>query len=100
MVAEGHHAAPGARTRGRPGPGTGAGAARGAGRPGDRALEEILRRGVERGEVAAGNPALEYVPAQIFGVLRVRPLLDGRNADAEYLIRFVEAAVLPALGLA
>ncbi|KOT39759.1 TetR family transcriptional regulator [Streptomyces caelestis] len=64
------------------------------------ALEEILRRGVERGEVAAGNPALEYVPAQIFGVLRVRPLLDGRNADAEYLIRFVEAAVLPALGLA
>ncbi|MFD7699886.1 TetR/AcrR family transcriptional regulator C-terminal ligand-binding domain-containing protein [Streptomyces caelestis] len=63
------------------------------------ALEEILRRGVERGEVAAGNPALEYVPAQIFGVLRVRPVLDGRNADPEYLVRFVEAAVLPALGL-
>ncbi|MEZ3178647.1 TetR/AcrR family transcriptional regulator [Streptomyces pimonensis] len=63
------------------------------------ALQEILRRGVERGEVAAGNPALEYVPAQIFGVLRVRPVLEGRNADPEYLIRFVEAAVLPALGL-
>lgn len=63
------------------------------------ALEEILRRGVERGEVAAGNPALEYVPAQIFGVLRVRPILDGRNADPDYLLRFVEAAVLPALGL-
>ncbi|MFD7689561.1 TetR/AcrR family transcriptional regulator C-terminal ligand-binding domain-containing protein [Streptomyces sp. NPDC059781] len=63
------------------------------------ALEEILRRGVERGEVAAGNPALEYVPAQLFGVLRVRPILEGRNADAEYLLRFVEAAVLPALGL-
>ncbi|MFH8448260.1 TetR/AcrR family transcriptional regulator C-terminal ligand-binding domain-containing protein [Streptomyces fungicidicus] len=63
------------------------------------ALREILRRGVARGEVAAGDPALEYVPAQIFGVLRIRPMLDGRNADPDYLVRFVEAAVLPALGL-
>ncbi|MGC3003772.1 TetR/AcrR family transcriptional regulator C-terminal ligand-binding domain-containing protein [Streptomyces sp. G35A] len=63
------------------------------------ALREILRRGVERGEVAEGNPALEYVPAQIFGVLRVRPILEGENADPDYLLRFVEAAVLPALGL-
>ena len=63
------------------------------------ALREILRRGVARGEVAAGDPALEYVPAQIFGVLRIRPILDGRNADPDYLVRFVEAAVLPALGL-
>ncbi|CAL9640326.1 putative HTH-type transcriptional regulator [Streptomyces sp. enrichment culture] len=63
------------------------------------ALREIIRRGVERGEVAAGNPALEYVPAQIFGVLRVRPILEGDTADPDYLLRFVEAAVLPALGL-
>ncbi|MFF0360066.1 TetR/AcrR family transcriptional regulator [Streptomyces sp. NA02536] len=63
------------------------------------ALREILWRGVARGEVAAGDPALEYVPAQIFGVLRIRPILDGRNADPDYLVRFVEAAVLPALGL-
>ncbi|CAL9643653.1 putative HTH-type transcriptional regulator [Streptomyces sp. enrichment culture] len=63
------------------------------------ALREIIRRGVERGEVAAGNPALEYIPAQIFGVLRVRPILEGENADPDYLLRFVEAAVLPALGL-
>jgi len=63
------------------------------------ALREILRRGVARGEVAAGDPALEYVPAQVFGVLRIRPILDGRNADPDYLVRFVEAAVLPALGL-
>ncbi|MER6408916.1 TetR/AcrR family transcriptional regulator [Streptomyces viridosporus] len=63
------------------------------------ALREIIRRGVERGEIAAGTPALEYVPAQIFGVLRARPVLEGRNADPDYLLRFVEAAVLPALGL-
>ncbi|MEV7923370.1 TetR/AcrR family transcriptional regulator C-terminal ligand-binding domain-containing protein, partial [Streptomyces griseoviridis] len=59
------------------------------------ALKAILRRGVERGEVAADHPALEYVPAQMFGVLRVRPVLEGEYADPDYLVRFVEAAVLP-----
>ncbi|MFE2353276.1 TetR/AcrR family transcriptional regulator [Streptomyces parvulus] len=63
------------------------------------ALREILRRGVERGEVAADHPALEYVPAQMFGVLRMRPVVEGEYADARYLVRFVEAVVLPALGL-
>ncbi|GAA3538122.1 TetR/AcrR family transcriptional regulator [Streptomyces osmaniensis] len=63
------------------------------------ALRQILKRGVERGEVAADNPALEYIPAQIFGVLRARPVLEGEDADPEYIVRFVEAAVLPTLGL-
>ncbi|GGX91596.1 TetR/AcrR family transcriptional regulator [Streptomyces anandii] len=63
------------------------------------ALREILRRGVERGEVPPDTPALEYVPAQLFGVLRIRPVLEGAYADPDYMVRFVEAAVLPALGL-
>ncbi|GGV82136.1 MULTISPECIES: TetR/AcrR family transcriptional regulator [Streptomyces] len=64
------------------------------------ALREMLRRAVERGEVDPDNPALEHVPAQIFGVLRIRPLLEGEYADPDYMVRFVEACVLPALGLA
>ncbi|MER5519707.1 TetR/AcrR family transcriptional regulator C-terminal ligand-binding domain-containing protein [Streptomyces sp. NPDC002763] len=63
------------------------------------ALQVILRRGVERGEVPEGHPALDYVPAMMFGVLRVRPVLTGEYADADYLVRFVEAVALPALGL-
>ncbi|MFF6994687.1 TetR/AcrR family transcriptional regulator C-terminal ligand-binding domain-containing protein [Streptomyces sp. NPDC008313] len=63
------------------------------------ALKEMIRRGVERGEVPADHPALEYVPAQLLGVLRVRPVLEGRHADVPYLTGFVEAVVLPALGL-
>ncbi|KOV61957.1 TetR/AcrR family transcriptional regulator [Streptomyces sp. MMG1121] len=63
------------------------------------ALQGVLARGVARGEVPAGHPALEYVPAMMFGVLRVRPVLSGQYADADYLARFVEAIVLPALGL-
>ncbi|MEU2284784.1 TetR/AcrR family transcriptional regulator C-terminal ligand-binding domain-containing protein [Streptomyces sp. NPDC013178] len=63
------------------------------------ALRQILRRGVERGEIRCDHPALEYVPAQLFGVVRARPVVDGTYADEDYLLRFVEAAVLPALGL-
>ncbi|MFF4342979.1 TetR/AcrR family transcriptional regulator C-terminal ligand-binding domain-containing protein [Kitasatospora sp. NPDC001540] len=63
------------------------------------ALEAVLRRGVERGEVPVGHPALEFVPSMIFGVTRIRPLISGRPADAEYLTRYVESVVLPALGL-
>ncbi len=37
--------------------------------------------------------------AQLLGVLRARPLLEGRYADAAYLTRFVERAILPGLGL-
>ncbi|MPY64346.1 TetR/AcrR family transcriptional regulator [Streptomyces spongiae] len=62
-------------------------------------LRKILDRAVARGEIAADNPAKEYVPAQILGVLRARPLLEGRDADEAYLTCFLEAAVLPALGL-
>ncbi|MER7837724.1 TetR/AcrR family transcriptional regulator [Streptomyces sp. NPDC096040] len=62
-------------------------------------LQEILHRGVERGEVPEGHPVLDYVPAMMFGVLRVRPVLTGEYADADYLVRFVEAVALPALGL-
>jgi AcrR family transcriptional regulator len=62
-------------------------------------LRAILDRAVARGEIAADHPALEYVPAQILGVLRSRPLLEGCHADETYLTCFVEAAVLPALGL-
>ncbi|WP_329139980.1 TetR/AcrR family transcriptional regulator [Streptomyces sp. NBC_00670] len=64
-----------------------------------RMLEAIVRRGVERGEVRADHPALPYVPAQIIGMARIRPMLEGKYADGAYLERFVEAAVLPALGL-
>ncbi|MCH5670647.1 TetR/AcrR family transcriptional regulator [Streptomyces gilvus] len=63
------------------------------------ALRELLRRGVERGEVSADNLALEYIPAQMFGIVRARPILGDGYADPDYMVCFVEAAVLPVLGL-
>jgi AcrR family transcriptional regulator len=63
------------------------------------ALREMVRRAVDRGEIAADHPALEFVPAQLLGMIRVRPVLEGRFADADYLVRYVDAALIPALGL-
>ncbi|MFC8536439.1 TetR/AcrR family transcriptional regulator [Streptomyces sp. NPDC057249] len=63
------------------------------------AIDALVRRGVERGEVAPDNPAAEFVAAQLLGVMRARPMLAGAHADETYLVRFVRGAVLPALGL-
>lgn len=67
--------------------------------PAVAAIDAMIRRGVERGEIAADNPAAEFVATQLIGVVRARPALEGRYADEEYLVRFLEAAVLPALAL-
>ncbi|MBP0462097.1 TetR/AcrR family transcriptional regulator [Streptomyces montanisoli] len=62
-------------------------------------IDAMVRRAVDRGEVAAGNPAIEFVAVQLFGVMRAALLLHGSHADEAYMTRFVEAAVLPALGV-
>jgi AcrR family transcriptional regulator len=63
------------------------------------AVRAMIARAVDRGEIDADHPALEFIPAQLFGVVRVRPVLEGKYADSDYLSQFVEAVVLPALGL-
>ncbi|MFE3519169.1 TetR/AcrR family transcriptional regulator [Streptomyces sp. NPDC059166] len=67
--------------------------------PAIAAIDTMVERAVERGEVEAGNPALEFVAAQVMGVMRARPLLEERYTDGQFLTRFIECAVLPALGL-
>ncbi|MEU1211664.1 TetR/AcrR family transcriptional regulator [Streptomyces sp. NPDC005791] len=63
------------------------------------AIDAMVERAVRRGEIEAGNPAADYVAAQMFGVMRARPLLRERYDDEAFLAHFIECAVLPALGL-
>ncbi|WP_327267573.1 TetR/AcrR family transcriptional regulator [Streptomyces sp. NBC_01218] len=63
------------------------------------AIDAMVRRGSERGEIAADCPTAGYVAAQIFGMVRVRPLLETLYADEAYLVRFTEQVILPGLGL-
>ncbi|AWL42091.1 MULTISPECIES: TetR/AcrR family transcriptional regulator [Streptomyces] len=67
--------------------------------PSVAAIDTMVRRAVERGEVAADNPAAPYVAAQLLGIMRAKPLLADRYAGDGFLVRFIECAVLPALGL-
>ncbi|MFJ4713350.1 TetR/AcrR family transcriptional regulator [Streptomyces sp. NPDC088785] len=62
-------------------------------------IDAMVARAVARGEIAADHPALPYVAAQLFGVLRSRPVLEGRDADVDYLVGFVTRVLIPGLGL-
>jgi hypothetical protein len=63
------------------------------------AINEMLRRAVERGEVAADEPAIGFCPHQFVSVVLARPVLEGEHAGVDYLVRFVDAVVVPALGV-
>ncbi|MET8676957.1 TetR/AcrR family transcriptional regulator [Streptomyces sp. NPDC004647] len=59
----------------------------------------MLQRAVARGELPAGAPALEFVPHMLIGAFVARPLIEDRPVDSDYLDRFINAVVLPALGV-
>ncbi|MDX2933460.1 TetR/AcrR family transcriptional regulator [Streptomyces ipomoeae] len=59
----------------------------------------LLTRAVERGEIAADTPALAYVPHMLLGALIAQPLLENKPADSAFLRHYIDAVVLPALGL-
>ncbi|MGW0949476.1 TetR/AcrR family transcriptional regulator [Streptomyces sp. NPDC002623] len=62
-------------------------------------LDTLLRRAVDRGEIAPDSPALAFVPHMVIGTLFTRPLIDQRPADRAFLIRYTDAAILPTLGV-
>ncbi|WP_367134890.1 MULTISPECIES: TetR/AcrR family transcriptional regulator [Streptomyces] len=67
--------------------------------PETEGLRAMLRRAVERGEIAADNPATDFVAHMMLGAFMTRPLVEDRPADAAYLVRYLDAVVLPALGV-
>ncbi|GHE83332.1 TetR family transcriptional regulator [Streptomyces longispororuber] len=62
-------------------------------------LNALLRRAVERGEIAADNPALEYVVHMLIGGFAARELVEDRAVDQAFLAKYIDAAILPALGV-
>jgi AcrR family transcriptional regulator len=61
------------------------------------AFDAVVERAVARGELPAGSPALAFAPHMLLGALAARELLDDRPVDLEYLTRYIDAVVLPAL---
>lgn len=62
-------------------------------------LRRMLRRAVDRGEIRADNPACEYVLHMLIGAFAARTLIDGLPPTQDFLVSYVEAVVLPALGV-
>jgi AcrR family transcriptional regulator len=69
-------------------------------KPEVEALRHMVDRAVGRGEVDPRVPALAFLPHLILGALLTRPLVENRHPDGAYLRRYVDAVVLPALGVA
>lgn len=63
------------------------------------AFNALLDSAVERGELSATPVAARYLPHMVFGVLLSRPVIDGKEADEEFVVQFVDDVILPMLGL-
>jgi AcrR family transcriptional regulator len=67
--------------------------------PETAAFQRMLRRAVDRGEVRADCPALDFVVHMMAGGFVVRALIEGQPPTQEFLRSYIDAVVLPALGV-
>ncbi|MEV7191090.1 TetR/AcrR family transcriptional regulator [Streptomyces sp. NPDC093510] len=62
-------------------------------------LNDLLRRAVDRGEIAADNPALKFAVHMMVGAFVARDLIEDRPVDRDFLASYIDAVILPALGI-
>lgn len=67
--------------------------------PARRELNEILQRAIERGEIGPGIPSVDFVQCTMAGAVLSHSVIEGREADSDYMLRYVDAVILPVLGL-
>ncbi|MGY0059027.1 TetR/AcrR family transcriptional regulator [Streptomyces sp. LZ34] len=63
------------------------------------AFEALLKRAVDRGEVAPDRPALKYTAHLMLGAFTTRSLVEAKEPDTAYLFDYIDAVILPALGV-
>jgi AcrR family transcriptional regulator len=62
------------------------------------AFRRVLQRAVDRGEIRADCPALEYLLPMLIGAFAARTLLEAQPPTQAFIISYIDAVVLPALG--
>ncbi|MEH0419372.1 TetR/AcrR family transcriptional regulator [Streptomyces sp. B21-083] len=62
-------------------------------------FNKVLHRAVDRGEIRADNPAIGYVLHMMVGGFIARTLIDELPPTQAYLSSYLDAVVLPALGV-
>ncbi len=61
-------------------------------------FRKVLQRAIDRGEIRADNPALNYVVHMLIGAFVARSIIDELPPTQAYLREYIDAVVLPALG--
>ncbi|MET8983061.1 TetR/AcrR family transcriptional regulator [Streptomyces sp. NPDC004539] len=62
-------------------------------------FHQMIQRAIARGEVSADCPALEFMLHMLVGGFATRMLLDDQPPTQDFLISYLDAVVLPALGV-
>ncbi|MFI6037557.1 TetR/AcrR family transcriptional regulator [Streptomyces sp. NPDC051315] len=62
-------------------------------------FQRVMQRAVDRGEVRADCPALQYVVHMMVGAFATRTIIDELPPTQEFLRSYADAVVLPALGV-
>ncbi|MFC5242179.1 TetR/AcrR family transcriptional regulator [Streptomyces atrovirens] len=62
-------------------------------------FQKMIRRAVDRGEISPDNPALDYMVHMLVGAFATRTLIDDLPPTREFLTSYIDAVVLPALGV-
>ncbi|MFG2959686.1 TetR/AcrR family transcriptional regulator [Streptomyces sp. NPDC048291] len=61
-------------------------------------FRQVLQRAIDRGEVRADNPAIGFVMHMMIGGFAARSLIDEQPPTQAFLLSYIDAVVLPALG--
>jgi len=62
-------------------------------------FQRVLQRAVDRGEIRPDCPALEFLAHMVIGAFATRALLDDQPPTQAFLTSYIDAVVLPALGV-
>jgi hypothetical protein len=65
--------------------------------PAAQIMDRVVQRAIDRGEIPPDTPARRFAPHLMLALAMIRPMLDGQYADADYMLRFVDAVMIPAL---
>lgn len=62
-------------------------------------FQRVLQRAIERGEIRPDCPALEFLVHMLIGGFATRALIDDQPPTQAFLTSYIDAVVLPALGV-
>ncbi|MFF0017106.1 TetR/AcrR family transcriptional regulator [Streptomyces sp. NPDC005374] len=62
-------------------------------------FRRVVQRAVDRGEVRPDNPSIDFMMHMMLGGFAARTLIDELPPTQEFLLSYIDAVVLPALGV-